>query len=372
MKPDAWYGIDSQSMKRNRMKLRTFLRGKLKNDEQAEEIIARLLHGEGYERQFKEAAARAFKREWMMEYKEKIEREVFTVHRCAQAKEQGGCSGRGWERQWSTLRKNWNTKTEEYDTVLISTGVEGGDGIPLPRAVGIKTIDKSRDESASKINIRCLVTDGSAVAMYSVQMAITQQCIEAGWDWCFNRTVEVLFSGDAHCTLKLKKMTHITLRLIGSTENDNSPDALWGLAHWQGGDDWNAMSEFCQEIRAAIKEIRSRGHIEVKFENGKKIKVKLHLLLCADAAFLDSDIGGSGFTTPESCVLCRAPKTEYGDREHRISPLKTEEYINNSAHMPCNNNYKFTCPHKCGFKCSGLGDWEKEKDRLCKLSKSVR
>jgi hypothetical protein len=374
MKKDAWYGVDSQFMKRNREKIRKLLRGKFAHDADCEEIVTRLLHGEGYERQFEEAAARAFKRKWMLEYVDKVERK-WTVHRCAQAKQQAGCSGRGWDRQWATLRKSWNTETGEYDTLLVTTGVEGDEGVPLPRAIGEQTLAKERDEFATSIGIRCLVTDDSAVAMYSVRMAITRQCVEAGWDWCLGRVVEVLFSGDAHCSLKLKKMTHITLRCIGSTENDNSPDALWGLAHWQGGDDWAAMDAYCKDIQAAIEELKKEGcEIEVNFGKGKKMKVKLHLLMCADAAFLDSVNGGSGFTTVESCVICRCPKDKYGDSTHRIYPLKTEEYVNHSAHMPCRKangkfNYKFNCPHgACGFKCNGLAEYTEEKKRMEGLS----
>ena len=138
--------------------------------------------------------------------------------------------------------------------------------------------------------------------------------------------MEVLFSGDAHCSLKRKKMTHFCLRLIGATENDNSPNSMWGLVHWQGNDDWKSISTHCRLLLDTIKLLQQDGStIEVTFETdsgSKKVVVKLDLLLCADGALLDSDIGGSGFCCEECCVICTCPKKEFGDLDHKIGCSK--------------------------------------------------
>ena len=312
-------------MHHHRKRVQAFLEEKLACEPKKDEIIVKLLHGGGYERKFKAAAAEKFKRVWWLEYKQKVEAHN-TVIRCSQMKEQAMMSGRGWDRMNAVERKDWNSGKRIYEPVVIDTGVEGDEGVELPKRKCAKTLSNAMSKFAFSIGVRLLSTDGSAVAMYKVVDEITRQCVETGIQWCTDRLVEVLFSGDAHCSLKRKKMTHFCLRLIGATENDNSPNSMWGLVHWQGNDDWKSISTHCRLLLDAIKLLQQNGStIEVTFETdsgSKKVVVKLDLLLCADGALLDSDIGGSGFCCEECCVICTCPKKEFGDLDHKIGCSK--------------------------------------------------
>ena len=120
----------------------------------------------------------------------------------------------------------------------------------------------------------------------------------------------------------------------------------------------------------AIKLLQQNGStIEATFETdsgSKKVVVQLDLLLCADGALSDSDIG---FCCEECCVIRTCSKKKFGDLEHKIWPLKTEEYVNNSAHMPYDGNYNFSCPHDaCKFACRSKAGWQKEEKRLKNLT----
>lgn len=171
-------------------------------------------------------------------------------------------------------------------------------------------------------------------------------------------------------------MTHVCLKVIGATENDNSPSALWGLAHWQGGDDWESLHQHCKDIFAAVKTLQRHGYIDIDFPSARRgtntQRIRLDMFLCSDAAFLDAEEGGGGFCVEESCVICKCPKGEFGDSEHKVNwPEKTAKYLANSSHMPHNGVHKFNCPHDgCNFKSSGKRQWEKERARLTKLTAS--
>ena len=358
-------------MKHHRKSLRLFLRSRMRCEAEAEEIIVKLMHGEAYDKKFEELAAKKFKRKWLMEYKGAIEKEVFTVERCAQMKEEGGMSGKGWERMIAAYRKTWDTVNREYSPIGISTGVPGEDEMECPQPKCRNTLRRHLEKYSAHLGIKTLVADGSAVAMYTVVGAITQLCFDAGYAWCRNRLVEILFSGDAHGTLRRKKMTHFCLKGVGAQTQDNSPYALWGLCHWQGGDDWDSLKEFCASAFDAIRLLQQNGStVAVNFPEGELV-VKLDLLLTSDAAFLDAEAGHTGFAVEESCVACKCPKAEFGDATHKIWDLKTEEYLNHSSHMPVDDNYNFDCPHsQCDFKCRSKTQWCAEQVRLKALTKS--
>jgi hypothetical protein len=363
-------------MRHHRRALRKILGEKFKNDEDKEEIMSQLLFGGGYLKQFEEVAAQHFKRKWMVEYKEKIEKEVYTVVRCAQMQEHSMLSGRGWDKLNNTERRNWGEKEKEYSPVLISTGVEGDEGVGLPRRKCTKTIKKAREEFAASINIHRINADGSAIIMYSVHAAITRACNIAGYAWCFRRVVEILISGDAHGTMKKTKMCHLCLKAMGATEDDNSPSSLWGLVHWQGGDDWDSLHTHCESVFKAMALMVQNGcKIDVKFDCGKTLKVKLDFLVTGDGAFLDALIGGGGFAGAKdrkNCPICTCNASDYGDLNHEEWGLKTESYVNHGAHVPVQvgaGRFKFKCPH-CSFKCNSQKQSTAERERLSKLSKT--
>jgi hypothetical protein len=356
--------------------MRKFLREKLKHDEDCDEIVTTLLEGGGYEKNFTAMAERKFKRKWWVEYKEAIEKNVYTTERCAMMQEHTNMSGRAWDKLAEVERKNWNEKDSVYTLVEISTGVPGDEPVPLPRKKCTKTLKRAREKFASSINITRITDDGSAVAMYTITMAITRQCVDAGYEWCLNRLVEILFSGDAHGTMKKKKMCHICLKVMGSCEFDNSPSALWGLAHWQGGDDWGSLSTHCSKILDSLRLLVQNGSkIKVTFGSNKTLDVNLDFLLTGDGAFLDACNGGSGYSggkTRKNCPICCCPASEYGDMDHKLWPAKTESYVNSGAHLPVKGKFRFSCPHEgCSFKCTTKKQQEKEAKRLGKLSKSA-
>lgn len=368
-------------MYRHRQKLDEYLDSALKHDEDAVEIKSRLLNGGGYERSsrdgggFEQAAAVKFKRKWVMEYIETVEKTVNTPARCAQMKAQGGCSGKGWDRLRAVASKNWKTSSNTYEPIVIDIGVEGQEGVRVPKQKCDQTLKSKQEKYCRTLGVRNISDDGSGVAMYTVVGAISRQCIEAGWNWCLNRLVEVLYGGDAHRTRKKLNMCHITLKVIGATDNDNSPASLWGLSHWQGKDDWGSLNRYCQHIFDAIRLLEQTGYVVVDFGSGGKkreMKVKIDQFLCADGAFLDAEEGGSGFCVEESCVKCRCNKTDFGDSEHKSDwPKKTATYLAHSSHMPLNGNFKIKCPHrKCNFSCTNKSQWETERTRLAALSKS--
>ena len=77
----------------HRKTVQVFLEEKLACEPKKDEIIAKLLHGGGHEKKFKEVAAENFKRVWWVEYKQKVEKHS-TVIRCSQMKEQAMVSER--------------------------------------------------------------------------------------------------------------------------------------------------------------------------------------------------------------------------------------------------------------------------------------
>ena len=93
-------------------------------------------------------------------------------------------------------RKDWNRCKRIYEPVVIDTGVEGDEGVELPKRQCAKTLSNEMSKFAFSIGVRLLSTDGSAVAMYEVVNVITRQCVETGIQWCTDRLVEVLFSVD--------------------------------------------------------------------------------------------------------------------------------------------------------------------------------
>ena len=96
-------------MIRHRKRVQAFLEEKLACEPKKDEIIVKLLHGGGYERKFKAAAAEKFKRVWWVEYKQKVENtqhshQVFTDERASNDVREGlgqdeCCGAQGLE-QW--------------------------------------------------------------------------------------------------------------------------------------------------------------------------------------------------------------------------------------------------------------------------------
>ena len=227
------------------------------------------------------------KRKHFIEYKTQVEN-VLTVERCAQMVNQGNVSVRGYDRMNNVMRKNWISEKDGHEEILIDVG-DGQPGVPMPRFTCGKTIRKHREAECRAIGVRPLTEDGSAVQMYSFIDDIRRQLIMCDKEWCIGRKIEVLFSGDAHCTLKRRKMTHFCLRIIGATANDNSPDSLWGLVHYEGSDDWDSMKEQCVGIVGCMESIvAAGGKLDVLFD-GESVTCDLDLIFCADGALLDGE-----------------------------------------------------------------------------------
>ena len=127
----------------------------------------------GTRKKFKEVAAEKFKRVWWVGYKQKVEKHS-TVIRCSQMKEQAMMSRRGWDRMNAVERKDWNRCKQIYEPVVIDTGVEGDEGVELPKRKCAKTLSNEMSKFAFSIGVRLLSTNGSAVAMYEVVNVITR------------------------------------------------------------------------------------------------------------------------------------------------------------------------------------------------------
>jgi hypothetical protein len=327
------FGNSNQDILMHRAWARRVLMNVFAHDEDREEIVAKLVPTA---EQFEEMSRRKFKRPWVEEYRAWLQ-EWWSVKRCAQGKYQGGESDRGYDRQRRVMTSgSYNEIADEYEMVHFDCG-DGGEGVPLPQWHTRQQIAADRHKVAKEIGIKAQTADGSVVTGIEYTKALKLDCKRKGKEWCNKRKrkkapVENLTSGDAAQSLKKRKLTHMCSKAIGTNQDDNSPWAMWGLFHWEGGDDWEEMEAACGGIWDGMEAILDAGKAVTVTFGDERIEVPVDQLLTGDGAMLDAEQGGSGFAGPCPCVFCRVKKKDLA--KETKSPPNTRKHLNNSSHLP--------------------------------------
>ena len=208
--------------------------------------------------------------------------------------------------------------------------------------------------------------DGSCVRAWEYPTMIARSCASKSEDWILGRdfTVSTCVNWDAASTTNRNVNTSMCGRVVGTAKDVNSPNALHGLVHWEGKDDWESTKLHCQPVFDAQALIISNNNKTlVPFPDGSTMTVQVDQVNCADGAALAALFGCSKsfFSGKFPCLWCKCPSDKLHDIEKKW-PLKDHTYYNNSSHCPatwpCNleENFKpFDCPH-CKKKFPTLQD----------------
>ena len=198
-------------------------------------------------------------------------------------------------------------------------------------------------------------SDGSSVRAWEYPTMISRTCAGKGADWIVGRnsTVSTCLNWDAASTTNKKQNSSMCGRVVGADADVNSPNALWGLVHWEGKDDWESVQKQCQSVfDAQALIIHNNNKTLVPFSDGTTMVVEVNQVNCADGAALAGCFGGSKsfFSGKFPCLWCKCPSDKLYDTDTTFDP-KDRKYYNNSSHCPttwpCNANtfQPFNCPH---------------------------
>ena len=302
-------------MRNHKKWIKQSLAHKFSRDDEGEEIVKQLLQQHPTPTEYDNGPhGNTLKRKHYLECVDKINNE-YTPDLCGQIHAYGGGTLKGYNRQRNIMAKRWDADREEWEPRLIDVG-DGEAGVPMPCLKEKRTVMRARDRACQVSGIRHLNEDGSAVVAWTYLEVIRRSIISKGTRWIKARgcRVKALVAGDAvQCN---GKWTHITARVMGVFRDANSPFALWGMAHYLGGDDWEPLQEQCQGIFDAMRSLQQNGNkITITFPAtataaAEDVEVTVRQLLCADGAMLDAEEGGSGFTGDHSCVICQVAKSD--------------------------------------------------------------
>jgi hypothetical protein len=354
------YGNNPAIMRDHRKWLLKSLRQKFSRDEEGEDIIASLLQMHPKPAEYAAGPyGDSLKRLHYLECVASIEA-VWTVAVCGQVYSYSGGSMNGYNRARKVMSMSYDPDSKLWNPRLIPVG-DGLPGVPAPCLVEGRTIKRHRDESVPESGVRHLNQDGSAVVAWTYNDVLIRSIIGKGKEWLKARgnKVEYPISGDAHQGSG-KKWSHVTARVMDVYHDASSPNALWGLVHYMGGDDWDCLDMQCTGVFYAMRQLRDHGDkVSIVFpatetEIEEEIEVTVKRLFCADGAMIDSEQGSSGFASKMPCPFCTAPNNKTKKdllNEKEPYEKKTLAWLNNAAHLPecypCSDPTKFkpfTCP----------------------------
>jgi hypothetical protein len=370
------YGTSEQSIKDHAKNANKYLKKTYSRDEEGPEIIEAIkLKLNPHPTPTEYLAGRngpAIRRICCTEYKKAVESE-WSNEVCAQIYAYGGGTMRGYERGRRLEACKYDPDDLEWKKRRVDMG-DGKLGVEFPTKKSERTLRRHRNMVADAIGIKPINDDGSAVAAYDFKGCVIDAILGMGLDWVERMMeggfhVEVVISGDAHGGTAGAKFTSVCVTILGTCERANSPGSMRGLAHWLGGDDWENLHAYCTGVFEAIAEIKAANNLLTVYfpDESKTVNVKVNVVLCADAMFLDGDLGHDGFAGTETCPWCRVissaskcnlhveedDKTTY--KKGKGADRKDRKYVNNSHHLPENwppkkgETYKFksfACPHK--------------------------